>query len=170
MRLNLFGRGRPFTGREALMLARTIPQFVCGLTVLCALAGCEYKYEAVTVLHPDGSVDREITQPAGEGSDDGPRAAGWATTVYRDARLGGERTRDFTASGHFASPDKIPDHVAAGPGAEEGHADQPRSRLVRRYARNDYIFVVEHDWEETLSDTVTFEGMHEARDQAIDLW
>src|SRR4051812_11861885 len=95
---------------------RRIPQTtltaLVGLLAI-ALAGCEFKYRATTVLHPDGSVDREVYQPAGEGNDEGPRAAGWdrQPVVAEDKALGGRKY--FTASGHFASADKVPDHYVA---------------------------------------------------------
>src|SRR4051812_1359890 len=141
-----------------------------------ALAGCEFKYRATTVLHPDGSVDREVYQPAGEGNDEGPRAAGWAKppVVAEDKALGGRKY--FAASGHFASADKIPDHFVARLTDQEKYdlpadlpADLPPGHLVRRSTRVDYVFVTQHEWVETLTDGVTYDGARKARDELADL-
>lgn len=150
---------------------------VCGRAAACFIllgiaTGCEFKYRATTVLHPDGSVDREVYQPAGEGNDEGPRAAGWANppVVAKDNTLGG---RDyFAASGHFASADKVPDHFVARWSDQEKYdlpADLPPGRLVRRAKRVDYVFVTQHEWVETLTDGVTYEGARKARDELADL-
>src|SRR6478672_8968028 len=106
---------------------RRIPQTaLTGLVGLLAIAltGCEFKYRATTVLQPDG-----------EGNDEGPRAAGWdrQPVVAEDKALGGRKY--FTASGHFASADKVPDHFVARWADQEKYnlpADLPPGHLVRR--------------------------------------
>src|SRR6476620_409609 len=108
------------------------------LFLLGIATGCEFKYRATTVLHPDGSVDREVYQPAGEGDDEGPGAAGWAKPPVgaKDNALGGRNY--FTASGHYASADKVPDHFVARLSDQEKYdlpADLPPGHLVRRAKR-----------------------------------
>src|SRR3954465_7396388 len=93
------------------MFAGTIPRFVCGLAVVCAVAGCESKFVATTVLHPDGSVDREIHQPVAESPGIRPEQ-GWSKpTLAKDNSPGADNKEYLTTRGHFASPEQIPEHV-----------------------------------------------------------
>src|SRR5215212_2792141 len=95
--------------------------FIASLLLLPA-AGCEYHYRATTTLHADGSVDREIYQPSGEGADQGPMAAGWAKIAYTNDKVAGAgdgKRRYFVASGHFTSADRVPEHFVTGLGEAE---------------------------------------------------
>ena len=146
------------------MRERTIRGIVAGVMLACALAGCESKFVARTVLHSDGSVDREIHQPVADSPPIGVKQ-GWSEpTIRKDNSPGAGNHKYLTADGHFASPEKIPDHVHLKvPGAPEtqpaGAVPLPEGTLRRKYTRRDYVFVTEHEWVETLTDSVTLDDM-----------
>jgi hypothetical protein len=156
------------------MRERTIRGIVAGVMLVCALAGCESKFVARTVLHSDGSVDREIHQPVADSPPIGVKQ-GWSEpTIRKDNSPGAGNHKYLTADGHFASPEKIPDHVHLKvPGAPEtqpaGAVPLPEGTLRRKYTRRDYVFVTEHEWVETLTDSVTMDDMRRARDELADL-
>jgi len=70
----------------------------------------------------------------------------------------------FAAWGRFASVDKIPDYftLSIPDGSKAG-------RLQRESSRIDHVFVIEHRWEETLADIVTFADMRTARRELAQL-
>src|SRR6266699_3987986 len=89
------------------MFTRTVRRFTAGAMLLCALAGCESKFVATTVLHADGSVDREIHQPV---ADSPPVEAkqGWSEpTIAKDTSLGAGNKEYLTAR------DAITDRIIA---------------------------------------------------------
>jgi hypothetical protein len=146
-------------------------------------AGCEV-YRIETVLHSDSSVDRAIYQPRAATPAPALRPELWSQLTYAPAPGDAQRQgwsgliadlpvrpadRDrpyFAAWGHFSSPQGIPAHVLFRP---DGAPDLPPGELRRDYARNDYVFLVEHCWKETLTDVVTLAGMRRARDELADL-
>ena len=134
-----------------------------------ATTGCQSNYRGDTVLHPDGRVERTIEQP----EDETPPAARQPTlwkelTVKEERKEGGFRQnrRTLTARGEFAAPGGIPDYVVFEAPKQSG---LPNSHLKRDYQREDYVFVTEHRWNETLTEVVTFNDMRVARDELADL-
>jgi hypothetical protein len=153
------------------------------LALAIAAVGCD-TYRIETVLYPDGSVDRAIYQPEMDTPTDARNAEHWKQVTFapspdasekegwsgliRDLPLR-EANKDRTyiaAWGHFPSPDQIPDHVEFK--APEG-SKVPAGKLVRTYKKNDYLFVVEYEWRETLTDVVTLGDMRKAREELADL-
>jgi len=157
------------------------------------LAGCgaDY-YRAETTLHPDGSVERAIYQPRVDTPESSQDPKHWerlfcADEVKREDWSG--RIRELKPSvaptepsteeeaacylaawGRFASADEIPDHYVY-PAAEKSSSHETKqSRLERRVEQIDYGFVVEHRWQETLTNTVELNDMHKARRELADWW
>jgi hypothetical protein len=148
-----------------------------------AVSGCD-EYRIETVLYSDGSVDRAIYQPAEDTPKDARKSDRWKQVTFapapdkaakegwsgliRDLPLKApDRDRPYLAAwARFPSPDRIPDHVEFK--APEG-SKVPSGKLVRRYQRNDYVFVVEHRWREALTDVVTLADLRQAREELADL-
>ena len=61
--------------------------------------------------------------------------------------------------------EKLPDHYL-----KIGSDESFGSRLKQRFRRRDLGLMIEYDWEETLTDVVTLEGMRTARDEAVELY
>ena len=162
-----------------------LPRDRCRLT-LCAGAallitsGCGQKqYRAETKLAADGRVSRAIYQPADDVPLDARQPNAWTKTTYaaeiRPEDWSGS-IRDlpdvpadkdhpyFAAWGEFESPKKLPTSYLkpAPPGLPDG-------KLVVDYEHNDYVFVVEYRWRETLTDIVTLDDMHRSRRQFLDV-
>ncbi len=159
-----------------------------GLALLAAVAagtiGCSSVHRSETTLRPDGSVERAIYQPWNATPESIRKSAAWKETIHAPDPNELERQdwsgkipdlprRDpskseayFAAWGNFASVKDIPDHVEMK--APEG-SGLPSGKLVRRYSRNDLVFVVEHHWRERLTDIVRLEDMRKARDELADL-
>jgi len=144
---------------------------------LPALLGCEY-YRAETKLFDDGTVERAIYQPLDETPQDVQEAKHWSTVTYSleiehddwESSITGlplvsnaEDMTHFAAWGRFESVAAIPNHLAIGSGDQKA-----RGELVRESHRIDYVFVVEHQWDETLTDIVTLDDMHLARKELAD--
>jgi hypothetical protein len=145
--------------------------------------GCEL-YRIDTVLHPDGSVTRAIYQPQSTVPAAARRPEAWQHITYalepdRLEKQGWSgkitdlpiqaSTQDrayFAGWGTFPSVARLPDHFVHTVG--EGK-DAWTGKLVRTYLRNDYAFVVEHIWTETLTDVVTLRDMDKARDELVEL-
>jgi hypothetical protein len=156
---------------------------VLSAVVGLAVSGCD-EYRIETVLYSDGSADRAIYQPAEDTPKDARRSDRWQQVTFapapakaakegwsgliRDLPLKGpDKDRPYLAAwGRFPSPDRIPGHVEFK--APEGSAVPP-GKLVRRYRRNDYVFVVEYQWRETLTDVVTLADLRPAREELTDL-
>jgi hypothetical protein len=148
-----------------------------------AVSGCDV-YRIETILYSDGSVDRAIYQPAENTPKDARNADRWQQVTFaptpdkatkegwsgliRDLPLKGpDKERPYLAAwGRFPAPDRIPDHVEFR--APEG-SKAPAGKMVRSYQRNDYVFVVQHRWRETLTDVVTLADMRKAREELADL-
>lgn len=143
-------------------------------------SGCQPKiYRAETVLNADGSVSRAIYQPVEATPDDARQPGVWAGSTYADriphekwsgeiaALPPAERSEEndyFAAWGKFDSPDAIPQaYVKKAP---EG---LPEGKLVIDYQREDYGLVAVYHWRETLTDIVTLDDMHRAREEFADL-
>lgn len=144
------------------------------------LTGCEAKlYRAETVLKPDGSVGRAIYQPLGDTPEGARHAQLWQQTTHSERiqpsnfkgairdlpKLPHNRDRDyFAAWGEFGSAADVPStfHKKAPSGLPDG-------KLALDYQRNDLGLLVEHRWNETLTDVVTIDDMHQARRQLADM-
>ncbi|MBC7815695.1 MAG: hypothetical protein IAG10_02220 [Planctomycetaceae bacterium] len=151
---------------------------------LCVVfvSGCTTEhFRAETVLLPDGSVDRVIWQ-----SLDKEQHTQWQE-VHRgiqDERLQSElweladnprpkavdgkpdnlKDYDTTARGHFKSAEQIPNHYR-----REAPSGLPDAILKRKAERDDFVFITEHRWEETLTDCVQLEDIPVARRVLVDL-
>jgi hypothetical protein len=153
-------------------------------TCLCvALAsGCTTEhFRAETVLLPDGSVDRVIWQSLDK---DQQRQWDEARDGIQDERLASElweladnprpkaidgkpdnlKNHGTTARGHFKSADRIPNHYR-----KEAPSGLPDAILKRKAERDDFVFVTEHRWEETLTDCVQLDDVPAARRAIVDL-
>jgi hypothetical protein len=90
--------------------------------------------------------------------------ARWKSVSDAARRSGASQSKDcddeqkyFIARGSFNNPREIPPHYRY---ADEDVRDVGASELARTYERIDYGFVVEHRWEEKLTNIVTFHGFH----------
>ncbi len=135
--------------------------------------GCTTNWHrAETVLKPDGSVERNIYQPSDQTPAEAVRRGLWKFTraapqlddgewpgAIRDVpAVTDDKSPYFLALGRFASADEIPKHFV------RANADGSRAGTLTRIAtRNDFGFVVEHVWRETLTDIVTLDDLAEAR-------
>jgi hypothetical protein len=150
------------------------------VTTTLLLAGCEAKiYRAETTLKSDGSVSRAIYQPAAGTPTAAVDEARWSEMTYAPRvahkdwigpitdlppQVSDKDHPYLAAWGEFASVDQLPQtFLAEGP---EGLAD---GELQRRYARNDYVLVVEHQWSEQLTDVVSLADLRRAQNELADL-
>ena len=153
-------------------------QTLCALGALLLVAGCGQQiYRADTTVAADGRVTRAIYQPADETPADAFNRDLWTGVTYApeipDEKWTGpirdlppaaaDKDRPyFAAWGQFASPDKLPQTYL-----KRAPQGLPDGKLEVRFDRNDFIFVVEASWTETLTDVVTLEGMHRSRSQFL---
>ncbi len=154
-----------------------------GLCVLSVLAaGCRTPPPALihvgTTIHADGSCDRTIRQPNDKFLPDGALKPEW-NARWKNVSDGQDRSgavepkacdneqQYFTARGSFSSPREIPPHYRL---ADEEAPDAGASELERAYERFDFGFVVEHRWEEKVTNIVTLHGFLKARDELLDLF
>jgi hypothetical protein len=144
------------------------------------LAGCEAKiYRAETTLKPDGSVSRAIYQPAAGTPTAAVDDARWSNLTYAPRVAHKDwigpisdlppQTSDkdhpyLAAWGDFASVDQLPKTFLA-----EGPVGVGDGELKRRYSRNDYVLVVEHQWSERLTDVVSLADLRRAQNELADL-
>jgi hypothetical protein len=149
------------------------------LLVLLAAAGCGSPalFQAETVIQGDGTCHRTIWQPVGEmlpPEASGPAwkarwksviASGIPSAFAHDHQSSGDH-KYFTARGSFHSPADIPPHFRY---SDPNFGPAPVSELVRSYEREDFVFVVEHRWQETLTNIVTPAGFLKARDEILDV-
>lgn len=158
-----------------------LPRSLCAVGLLfCLISGCGQEvYRAETTLSPDGRIRRAIYQPADNTPVEALAPATWTGVTYAgqidhngwhgkiDQLPNQPRDRDheyFAAWGQFPSPAKLP--VTYVKTAPEG---LPDGKLVVKYSQNDYIFVTEHLWSETLTDIVTLDDMRRGRRQFLDV-
>ena len=149
---------------------------LAGLLVAAVLqAACWETQYVDTVVQPDGSVDRAIAQSTALTPEAAQRPGVWRETRLVKAgpddpwdgslaALKAPANKDeenlFAAAGHFPTVAAIPDHYAEM--AKDGVA---ASRLVRTYEKHDLGLVIEHEWTETLTDTVGLAEMANAREE-----
>jgi hypothetical protein len=146
--------------------------------LLLTIGGCgsPLLFQVETVIHPDGSCDRTIWQPEKEMLPPDALSPNWKAKwksvdpVPIPPAFAGEfqasnAQKYFRARGSFPAPAAIPAHYrfaapeVAGVGASE---------LSRSYDREDFGFVVEHRWRETLTNIVTPVSFLKARDELLD--
>ena len=137
---------------------------LCMIAALCAIGCQEQTYRSETVLNADGSVARAIYQPRDETPDDVRESSTWSRVTASAERpaerwtlpiaeLPDEPDDDkhpyFVAVGTFSGPEKLPAHflVKAPEGINDG-------QLKNEVSRNDFLFVIEHHWLETLTDSI----------------
>lgn len=159
--------------------------------LILASTGCgpTWDYRATTKLHSDGKVTRTIYQAAKATPPDALKPGVWnewavaktpdelerpASTIplreiplveANQLRSKTDREKDFViASGTFADQSKIPDHIMI-----EAQPGLPNGKLVRRYKRRDFVLVIEHEWTETLTDTVSEEDFRQAKAELFEL-
>lgn len=153
---------------------------VC-LWTLVAASGCMTEYfRAETTLLPDGSVDRVIWQTLDKEQhkqwqdvrsgiqDQRLESELWEvadnTLKGKDGKPANPKEQGTTARGHFASAELIPEHYR-----KEAPAGLTAATLKRKSEQEDFVFVTEHRWEETLTDCVHLEDVPAARRELVDL-
>jgi hypothetical protein len=156
------------------------------LTTLAVLVGaltsvgCRPKlFRADTVLNSDGSISRAIYQPAEATTSEAQELDVWTGKTYAEriepnkwpANIAdlppAPRDEDhsyFAGWGNFESPDRLPSAFF-----KKGPGGLPDGKLVVEYERDDYVLVVRHRWKETLTDIVTIDDMHQARQELADM-
>jgi hypothetical protein len=149
-----------------------------------ALCGCErVLYRADTILHEDGKVERAVYQPLDvtpkEVRDpkkwrratfalapDALDKQGWPASLREFPEHGEDGSyRYFAAYQEYRAPQHIPNHW----GSNEDSFGVPAAHLARNYLHNDFIFVAEYLWNETLTDQLTWERMQRSREELADL-
>jgi hypothetical protein len=148
------------------------------LAVLAA-AGCDPdQFWAETKVASDGRVTRAIYQLAKNTPSEALDAKQWRAVTWakRMARMAwGDRidalpivAKDkeldyFAAWGEFESVRRLPRTYV-----RESARGLPQGELVLDYDRNDLGLVVEHEWQETLTEIVSVHGVHAAREEIVD--
>jgi hypothetical protein len=151
---------------------------LAGLCLLGVLGGCcSPTIYVETTIHPDGSCDRMIWQPKDKFLPDQALGLAWnarwksvsdAAGPHRNSgsRASADECKYFIARGAFHSPQEIPPHYRH---VDGDVPDVGSSELKRTYKRKDYGFVVEHRWNETITDIVTLTMFLKARNELLDL-
>ena len=157
-------------------MPNTIARIALAVCCFAGIAGCGREvFRAETKLDANGRVTRAIFQPKGETPESvrkpGVWSGGMTYSVERPAEPWGSPISSlpvlpegqqpyFAAWGTFDSVAKLPEHylMKAGEGLPDG-------KLIREYTTKDFGFVTEHVWRETLTDIVTIDDMHQARDE-----
>jgi hypothetical protein len=181
-----YGHTSSQSAAEARMMTKlALVRMTFSFLAALLLTGCGADYfRAETTLNPDGSVERAIYQPRADTPESAQEQKHWER-VFRTDKISRENwsgtIRERTpagkldescyvaAWGRFASADEIPEHYVY-PLSDKLSSDESRqSRLERRVEKIDYGFVVEHRWQETLTNTVQLDDMHKARRELADL-
>lgn len=148
--------------------------------LLGCVFGCKAKvFRAETELSADGSVRRAIYQPTAETPAVVRDGSLWQGTTYA-VSISEDRWRGdiadlpaaasdkdhqyFAAWGQFSAVSQLPQSLLID--APEGVAD---GTLERDYEPTDYVFVTEHRWRETLTNVVTLDDMHQARQELAEI-
>ena len=157
-----------------------MPSRIAACLCMVFASGCVTEhFRAETVLFPDGGIDRAIWQSLDKEQHqqwdevrDGIQDERLASELWKltdDALKGPDgkpapKNRGVTACGHFKSAEQIPNHYRreAPPGLSD-------ALLKRKAERDDFVFVTEHRWEETLTDCVQLEDIPVARRSLVDL-
>jgi hypothetical protein len=140
------------------------------------LAGCQHDYNGQTTLFPDGSVERSIFQPVDSTPAPAQQEGVWKTKEVAPfkPKSGFSPERPYIkAEGKFPSVGQLPDSLRIHLRPESKYAKLeallPAGKLARRYERVDFVFVAEHRWAETLTDTVTYPGLRQGREELANL-
>ncbi|WP_165228459.1 hypothetical protein [Aquisphaera insulae] len=148
--------------------------FLAG-TLACGGCGAPLLVQVETTVQPDGSCTRTIWQPEGELLPAAAKSPDWAARwtgieavvvppALRDVAPHPER-KYFRAVGVFPSVAAIPDHYERSAPELPGG---PSSVFKRAYGRRDLGFVVEHRWEESVTNIVNRADFIRARDELLD--
>jgi len=151
---------------------------LCLLGVLAAGCCPPATFYVETTINADGSCDRMIWQPKQKFLPDEALKpdwnARWKTVSDASGRPGVSDSKPshgechyFIARGSFSSPREIPQHYRY---TEENAPDAGASVLERSYERTDYGFLVEHRWQEKITNIVTLAGFLKARDELLDFY
>lgn len=142
-----------------------------GLFLVCAclsaaLTGCRSDdYRTQTILLPDGSVERTIFQPL----EDIPAPA-QKPELWKSKEVVKHLSRDYIkANGKFPSVKDIPDTLVLRRNLSNKALTALLSpaRLDRQYTKSDFVFVTEHRWGESLTDTVTIASLRQGREELL---
>ena len=147
--------------------------FLFSPILLALLTGCPTnQYSSKSTLFSDGRMERSIYQPVDETPRRRKRRKLWQSKEVVKHKGG----RDYIkASGTFAAVKDVPDTLSVQRRTENKllSALMPAGKLKRLYEKNDYVFVTEHRWTETLTDTVTITSLRQGREElavlALDL-
>jgi hypothetical protein len=148
----------------------------CLIAFLTTGCGEPPSFRIETVVHPDGSCDRSIWQPKEHFLPPLALTPEWNQrwkTVADVADPPGasqpSKSSDsyhyFTATGTFAHPRDIPPHYHCG---AKDAPDLGSSDLERTYETKDFGLVVEHRWQEKITNIVTMSSFLNARDDLLD--
>lgn len=157
-----------------------LSRVVACVWIVVVSCGCSVDhFRAETELFPDGSVDRSIWQPLNEEqrkrwpevrdgiADERLQSEPWAVfdinrPKQKDGKPNHPKNNGSSARGRFGSVEEIPEHYR-----KEAPPGFPDSTLKRKVEREDFVFVTEHRWEETLTDGVKLEDIPAARKELI---
>ena len=159
---------------------------------LLVVAGCGDfpKFEVATVVHEDGTCDRAIVQPRKGYLPAEARPAGHAASLSEQTDIAPEWSRSLDvdirfarASGRATTFRKVTDHQYFRAEERSIHRRtfhritaipiptnpaRAASELTRRFERTDFGLLVEYQWTETLTNTVTLATFVAARDRLLD--
>lgn len=161
--------------------------------LLSATVGCVTDhFVARTLVRSDGRIERTVLQPIASLPDDVraqfaetapvgrslPAEDDWPQDLWSLRGEGpsptapptgdgkkDEKRRYVLARGTFDSAAAIPGHYV-----HRVEGVDRASRLERKVVRNDWVFVVEHRWEETLTDIVALDEIPGIQRELLDLW
>jgi hypothetical protein len=149
-----------------------------GLALLAATAlacGGTFDYESKTILYPDGHVERTIEQPAEDTPAPAQKPETWkklTITQKKVQTVTGEEPgpKTLRAEGTFPSVQELPDSLILRRRAGDNKnkllaALMPSAKLKRDYRKNDCVFVTEHLWHETLTDSISLASFFKGRDE-----
>lgn len=147
------------------------------LTIPCMAKSCGPNLRADTRLNADGTLERRFIQPVSTVPED---AGMWSTFAHRvdpddwnDTRAAKRRFKHLASDGkpdageqeewiggygRFKAIEDLPAHLRVPAGNDPGD-------MERRYTRTDAVIAVEHDWNETLTNSFRLSRSREARDK-----
>jgi hypothetical protein len=152
-----------------------------GLVLLSAMllaCGGTFQYKSETILFPDGTVERTIEQPPEDTPASAQKPEAWKKVTITQEKVRtvtGEAPgpKTLKAQGTFPSVQLLPDSLAirrrAGDKNKLLAALMPSAKLKRDYRKNDCVFVTEHRWHETLTDSISLASLFKGRDEIFTL-
>ncbi|MFN0056305.1 MAG: hypothetical protein ACKV0T_29515 [Planctomycetales bacterium] len=163
------------------MINRSAPLRIVPIVwLVCGLPGCgQHVYRAETQWHADGKVTRAVFQPRDETPQEAQHPALWRRMTASKERPPERWPRAiadlpdfpadsehpyFVADGEFESAANLPATFFAKP-----PAGIPPGKLVVATERLDFVFVTEHRWNETLTDSVSLPDLKRACEELSEL-